>query len=130
MRTKKVMLTGMVAAAMTGGMLFAAGPALADDTQARKNPCVVHGTVLKNNFRYFDVAAHGGDADGRVSPNDMKRVAQLGGKKVKKAARFFLANPEIFNALDTAAQGDWRDERISPIDVDAFLKKLPSACRK
>lgn len=97
--------------------------------------------VLYQNFETFDGAReastsiYGGDnkaeaaalfADGRISRSDLEAVVALGGdggfsQQEIDAAEHLLANGDVLDAIDVAAEGGDTDNRISEQDVVSFI---------
>jgi hypothetical protein len=89
--------------------------------------------ILLAYFAEFDTAAHGGDADGIVSLEDLEAVTGRTGlpEHVRAAARYLLDNPTLFGLAETM-HDSWDpngadilgggDGRISEEDIRAFLE--------
>lgn len=86
--------------------------------------------TLDNHFEVFDTAANGGNADHKVSREDLEAVAN-GSQytdEQREAARMLLDDPALFARLDTAEQGGGlytADGIISRGDVGAVLADDP-----
>ena len=61
-----------------------------------------HLDTILENFETFDTAKQGdlSKADGRISKNDLKAAAKLGGD-IGAAAQYILDHPDLFEFLDT-----------------------------
>lgn len=91
-------------------------------------------SILDRDFIVFDTAAHGGDADDKVSLEDVEAVARGGtlpdGTQVsaeqQAAAQYLVDNPEAFATLDIADDSSGvPDQIISRGDVDKAVEAGP-----
>lgn len=91
-------------------------------------------SILDRDFLVFDTAAHGGDADDKVSLEDVEAVARGGtlpnGTRVsaeqQAAAQYLVDNPEAFTTLDIADDSSRvPDQIISRGDVDKAVEAGP-----
>lgn len=88
--------------------------------------------TFRDSFDHFDTAAHGGKADGIVSRDDLRAVANdTSGKystQERQAALYLLYAPEDFVMLDTAQSRScaYADGKISREDVNAVFSRAPS----
>jgi hypothetical protein len=108
--------------------MYFAGPVQAADSE-RTTPCKTAARTLKDHWNTFDVAAQGGKVDGIVSKDDMRRIARIGGEKDKQAAKYFINHKAVFKHLDTAAEHDDPDTKVSKADLAVFMNYWPAECR-
>jgi hypothetical protein len=127
MQLRKATYAGLATSLLIGGIGFVANPAHAA-TGDPQHPCRAAARALKSDWTAFDVAAQGGMPDGIVSLDDMRRIARLGVRDSRKAAKFFISHPIEFKHLDTAAKHDSPDTKVSRADLSAFMTSWPSDC--
>lgn len=83
--------------------------------------------AFEQHFNVFDTAAKGGNADGKVSRQDVEAVANGSQYTAEQraAAQYLLDNPDIYALLDTGRDGGgWHsaDGTISDKDVAAVME--------
>lgn len=85
--------------------------------------------TLQQNFAIFDIAANGGEADSKVSRNDVETVAANSdgqySAEQQQAAQYILDHPYLFDLLDTSADDDGNtDDIITQQDVSTAQTAL------
>lgn len=85
--------------------------------------------VLDRRFGEFDIAAEGGEADGKVSRGDLQAVlANSDDQELVDAAAHLLGNDALHGALDVAGEGGGEDGVVSAKDLTSYIvREAPEA---
>jgi hypothetical protein len=91
------------------------------------DPTFAAATQVQANFYQFDTSQTT-TSDGLFNRDDVDRIANSAkvGADAKKAAEHLAANPDLFDQLDSALDGQW-DGKVSFMDITAWQAAQASA---